>query len=184
MAMQQQEQSLAFGGMFFVQFADKLGTEFDQRIVFLGRFFRIGQVGHQREVHVGIVIAEIANLKVLDQPPDLLFVQQQTGNGDQGDAVVGDSLREVELGQDLRRQDRSDQIGHDLHCALRAGQQQHHHRQEVKFEGAIRIADGQQNCRHHQQGEQGNPGNVEVVRMAPQKQGRRAGRILDEIPPV
>ena len=91
-AVQQHEQALALAAMLFVQVADEFGAEFDQRIVFLRRFLRVGQVGDQREVDVGIVIADVANLKVLDQAADLLFVEQQAGNGDQSKAVVRECL--------------------------------------------------------------------------------------------
>ena len=70
----------------------------------MGWVVGIRQIGNQREVDVGIVIAQEADFEIFDEAANLLFVQQQRGNGDQGQAVVRNALGEIELGQNFRLQ--------------------------------------------------------------------------------
>ena len=81
-------------------------------------------------MNVGIVIAQESNFQVLHQTTDLFLVEQQAGDGDQRGAVVGNSLRKIELRQNLRLQQGSDQVIHQLNGALRTRQKQHHHGEE------------------------------------------------------
>ena len=69
-------------------------------------------------------VAQVADFQLLDQTPDLFFMKQQRGDGDHGEAVVGNPCGEVELGQDARRQQRGSEIVHHLDGALAARQQQ------------------------------------------------------------
>ena len=50
------------------------------------------------------MVAEKAYLKIIDQSANLFVIQQKTGNGDEGHAVVGNSFQQVQLGKNLRLQ--------------------------------------------------------------------------------
>ena len=73
-------------------------------------------------MHVAIVVAEKAYLEIIHQPANLAFIEQQTGNSHQGDAVVRNAFRQIELRKNLRLQQGCDQIVGQLNGSLRTGQ--------------------------------------------------------------
>ena len=66
-------------------------------------------------------VAQVADFQIFDQTTDLLFLEQQRGHGDDGDAVVGNAGGKIELGQDARMQQRGGEIVHHLDGGLAAG---------------------------------------------------------------
>ena len=136
-AMEEKKRSRSLAGVLLVEFAHQLRAVVDQRII-LGRGLRgIRQVGKQREMNVGIVIAQESYFQVFHQAANLFLVEQQAGNRHQRGAVVRNALRKIELGQNLWFQQRSDQIVHQLNGALRTRQKQHHHREKRSSSGEV-----------------------------------------------
>ena len=74
--------------------------------IFERRRLRVGQVGEQSEVQVGILISEKADLQIIDDLSHLLLVQQKRWNGDECDARVWNPFGKSSFGMDLRRQER------------------------------------------------------------------------------
>ena len=167
--MEEEERSRSLAGIFFIELAHQLRTVFDQRVV-LGRGFAgIRQIGEQGEVNVGIVVAQKPYFQILHQPAHLFLVEQQAGNGHQRGAVVGNFLREIKLGQNLRFQQRRGQVVHQLDCALRTGQKQNQHREQDEFGRGVSVSQEQHDRRHDGEGEYFGGGQIELIRMPPQE---------------
>ena len=78
-------------------------------------------------MHVGIVVAEKAYLKLIYQPANLSFIEEQAWDSHERDAVVRNSLRQIELWQNLRLQQGGDQIIRQLNSRLGTRQTQRQH---------------------------------------------------------
>src|SRR5580693_9302557 len=97
MAMQEKETSHFLFSISFVEFANQVGAQIDQRIGFRSGFVRVRQISDERKVNVAVVVAQKANFQVFDQATHLLLVQQEGWYRHQGHAVVGNSSRVVQL---------------------------------------------------------------------------------------
>ena len=120
-AMQQKKRAHTVTGIFLVQFGDQAGAQINERTVFRCGLVGVRQIGEQSEMHGGVVVAQKAHFQVFHQGSYLLFIEQKSGYRYESDAVGGNSVGKIELGKNLRRQQRRDQIVHDLHCTLRTG---------------------------------------------------------------
>ena len=167
-AMEEKKRSRSLAGVLFVQLAHQLRAVFDQRIIF-GRGFRgIRQVREQREMNVGIVITQESYFQVLHQAADLFLVEQQTGNGHQRSAIVGNTRGKIELGQNLRLQQRGDEVVHQLDGALRTGQKQHQHGEQDELERSVGIGQQQHDRRHEGESEHFGCRQIKLIRMPAQ----------------
>ena len=75
-------------------------------------------------MNVGVVVAQKAHFQVFHQAAHLLFIEQEGWDRHESHAIGRNSFGKIELGKNFRRQQRRDQIVHDLHGTLRTGQQQ------------------------------------------------------------
>ena len=58
MAMEKEKGTYIFAGISFIQFADQLRTEVHERVVFRRGLGGIRQIGDERKMQIGIVVAE------------------------------------------------------------------------------------------------------------------------------
>ena len=114
MAMEEQKRTLRLSRVLLVKFAYQLGAVIDQRIFLIRGFGRIRQIGEQREINIGIMVAQKPDFQIVRQSAHLLPIEQQAGDSHQRRAVGRNSFREIQLGENLRFQQRSDQIVHQL----------------------------------------------------------------------
>jgi len=122
------------------------------------------------------MVGQEADLKVLNQTPHLLFVQQQCGNGNEGGAIFRNFFGEVQLRQNLGAQESRRQIIHQLHRALRGRQQQNNHGEQDEERRRVGAGEDQHNGRHDPECEYFDAGQIELVRMALQE----SAHALDE----
>src|SRR6266567_2671681 len=109
MPVKEKERAFVLTRIFVVQFPNQLRAEGDKWIVRSRRFARIRQVAQKRKINIGIMVSQVSYFQVLHQPSHLLFIQQQSRNGYHGCAIGRNRICEVELWENLRTQDGSDQ---------------------------------------------------------------------------
>src|SRR5665213_525600 len=85
---------------------------------------RVGEIGHQGEVQVGIAVGEISDFEVPDQLMHLLLAEEQRWNGDDGCAGGRNALAEVEFGQGVGVEEGGDSVVDQLDCNLHGRKQQ------------------------------------------------------------
>ena len=84
---------------------------------------RIGMVAEQHEAQCGVRIGQIMDFQLLDQFEGLLGARKQCRNDHRRDAIAGDALTEVQLGQHPGRHAQGDQPVHQ-------GDTEHRRRQQ------------------------------------------------------
>ena len=95
-----------------VEIVDQAHRQLDQRVgvVFQGTRSGVGKIGEQAKVKIGIWIRKKADFQVVHKFADLLLVNQQGWYRNQCAVFGGDAAAEIQLGQRLRFEDRSDEI--------------------------------------------------------------------------
>ena len=88
------------------------------------RFRGIRQIGQKCKVNIGVVIAQKPDFQIVNQARDLFFIQKQRGNGNQREVLRRNAAGKIEFWQEPSPQHCRGQIIHQLHRALRAGQEQ------------------------------------------------------------
>ena len=73
-------------------------------------------------MQIGVGIGEEADLEFLDQFADLLLVEQQRGDRDQGGVVGWNAVAEVDLGQRLGSEEGGDSVVDEIDRALQGRQ--------------------------------------------------------------
>ena len=88
-----------------------------------GLLTRVGKIGEQREVQIGIAIGQEADFEIVDQFAHLLFIQQQRRHGDERGEFRGNPVAEVELGQRLRIEEGRNGVVDQIDRSLRGWKQ-------------------------------------------------------------
>src|SRR5579885_3107404 len=120
-------------------------------------------------MQIGIVIAEVANFKVLHQSPNLLLAQKERWNSHKRGAVLRNRFREIELWQDFGTKQRRGQVVHDLHRALRRRQKQEDHGEENHPWGCVGAGQQQNDGRHDAKRKHFYSRQIKLVRMGCQE---------------
>jgi hypothetical protein len=112
-AVEQEEAVGAARGVALVESADAL-EGFTQVCVVLGPVLRggVGEVGQQREAQLRVGVGQVMDFQALGQGSAALGADEQGRHDDEGRAVRGDAVLEIELGQDARRQHQGEQVMH------------------------------------------------------------------------
>src|SRR3954465_13420662 len=116
------EKIKAAGGLssvLFIQSLNETDREIHPNILFAGGFSRIGQVRKQREGDARVPVHEVTNLQIIDELPDLLFVNQQRWDCHHGGASGIDTFAEIQFGERPWRKNRRDEIIHQFDRSLR-----------------------------------------------------------------
>ena len=106
----------------------------------------VGQVGEQREVNVGVVIAEEPDFEIFDQAVHLLFVQQQGGHRDQRQAIGWECPSRNQAWEESPPGSTSVMMLSMIwiaHCEL--GKQEQQHRKQDQPRRTVARGDEQQN---------------------------------------
>ena len=91
------------------------------RVLLARLAYRIGQIGQQGKVQIGIAIGEKADLEIVHQLAHLLFIEQQRGNRDQSGAFLRNAFAEVQFGQRFGIEECGDRVVDQVDRILRAG---------------------------------------------------------------
>src|ERR1035438_10757528 len=112
--------------MLRIQFPDKTSGKVDKRmcVLFKRLAHRIGEIGYQGEVQVGIAVSKISDFEVPDQLMHLLFAEEQRWNCDDGCAGGRNALAEVEFVQGFGVEEGGDSVVDQLDCNLHGRKQQ------------------------------------------------------------
>ena len=104
-SMQQLERASAVGAVSPVERGDAVDGAADQLVIRRQVLtIRVDQIGHQRELQLGIAVGEVADLQSFEQGIDLVDIREQRRNRDQRPPRRGDAAGEVEFRQHARPQ--------------------------------------------------------------------------------
>src|SRR5580658_947586 len=109
---------------------------------------RIGQIGQQCEMDIWIMVSQESHFQVLHQLPHLFVAQEQARDCDQSDAAIRNPFREVEFGENFRRQQGCDQVIHQLYRALRTRQNHNQHRKQNEWKCIVGVGEEYDHHRH------------------------------------
>ena len=107
--------------VFAIQVFDQTGAQRDVVIFVVEALAGIRRIGEQGKKQMGVAIADVADLQGSNQVANLLFADQQGGNGHHGYAVVGNAFGEIELGQRPRGNQKSYQLIDDFQRSFAGG---------------------------------------------------------------
>ncbi len=123
------------------------------------------------------MIAQKPHFQIFDKTTYLLLIQQECRHGDESEEVLRNFLGEIQLGKNLRAENRTDQVTHQLHRALRARQHQNQHRKQNQRRGTVRGRQPEQDARDNGKRKNCNPGQKEFIGMPAQ----HATQVLEKI---
>ncbi len=100
MAVEDEEGPPPFGGVLAIEAVDQIDRELDPGIAFLLRLQRVGQVGEQREMEIGVSVGQEPHLQLVHHRSHLVGVEQERGDRHHSRAIVRNAGGEIELGED------------------------------------------------------------------------------------